>query len=215
MWDSWRPRWPWDCCRRVSRIPASRRSPSSATTPNRSGPSPRPARPRPPTKPTSNCSSAGPDQGDAAVQKQEIDDAAQPGRQGHRRQRHRPQEPDRLPRQDRRQGAAPDRGQRRPRHQALCYIGTDNYEAGKAVGRLVKEAMPDGGTIAIFVGELDRRSTPASAGRASSTSWPARRTSRPTDGADRRQGQQVQALQHLHRPARKAPRRPSRTPSPP
>lgn len=36
----------------------------------------------------------------------------------------------------------------------LCYIGTDNYEAGKAVGRLVKEAMPQGGAIAIFVGQF-------------------------------------------------------------
>lgn len=36
-----------------------------------------------------------------------------------------------------------------------CYIGTDNYEAGKAVGKLVKEVMPDGGTIAIFVGQPD------------------------------------------------------------
>jgi ribose transport system substrate-binding protein len=36
-----------------------------------------------------------------------------------------------------------------------CYIGTDNYEAGKAVGKLVKEAMPDGGDIAIFVGQPD------------------------------------------------------------
>jgi ribose transport system substrate-binding protein len=36
----------------------------------------------------------------------------------------------------------------------LCYIGTDNYEAGKAVGRLVKEAMPQGGTVAIFVGQI-------------------------------------------------------------
>ncbi len=34
----------------------------------------------------------------------------------------------------------------------LCYIGTDNYDAGKAAGRLVKEVMPQGGTIAIFVG---------------------------------------------------------------
>jgi ribose transport system substrate-binding protein len=36
----------------------------------------------------------------------------------------------------------------------LCYVGTDNYEAGKAVGKLVKEAMPNGGTIAIFVGQI-------------------------------------------------------------
>ena len=33
-----------------------------------------------------------------------------------------------------------------------CYIGVDNYEAGKAVGRLVKKAMPDGGTVALFIG---------------------------------------------------------------
>jgi ribose transport system substrate-binding protein len=34
----------------------------------------------------------------------------------------------------------------------LCYIGIDNYEAGKAVGRLVKKALPQGGTLAIFIG---------------------------------------------------------------
>jgi len=35
----------------------------------------------------------------------------------------------------------------------LCYIGIDNYEAGKAVGRLVKKALPPtGGTVAIFIG---------------------------------------------------------------
>jgi ribose transport system substrate-binding protein len=35
-----------------------------------------------------------------------------------------------------------------------CYIGTDNYLAGKAVGRLVKEALPDGGALVIFVGDV-------------------------------------------------------------
>ena len=34
----------------------------------------------------------------------------------------------------------------------LCYIGIDNYEAGKEVGRMVKRALPDGGTVAIFIG---------------------------------------------------------------
>ena len=37
----------------------------------------------------------------------------------------------------------------------LCYIGTNNYQAGLAAGKLVKEALPDGGTIAIFVGQPD------------------------------------------------------------
>lgn len=34
----------------------------------------------------------------------------------------------------------------------LCYIGIDNYEGGKAVGRLVKKALPSGGTVAVFIG---------------------------------------------------------------
>lgn len=34
----------------------------------------------------------------------------------------------------------------------LCYIGTDNYAAGREVGRLVREVLPDGGDLAVFVG---------------------------------------------------------------
>jgi ribose transport system substrate-binding protein len=36
----------------------------------------------------------------------------------------------------------------------LCYVGTENYSAGRAVGKMVKEVMPEGGTIAIFVGNI-------------------------------------------------------------
>ncbi len=36
----------------------------------------------------------------------------------------------------------------------LCYIGTNNYEAGRTAGALIKQAMPEGGTVAIFVGQL-------------------------------------------------------------
>jgi ribose transport system substrate-binding protein len=39
----------------------------------------------------------------------------------------------------------------------LCYIGTDNVEAGRAAGRLVKEALPAGGKVAIFVGSMDKQ----------------------------------------------------------
>jgi ribose transport system substrate-binding protein len=42
-----------------------------------------------------------------------------------------------------------------PKSKRKCYIGTDNYEAGKAVGKLIKEVMPDGGKIGIFVGQPD------------------------------------------------------------
>jgi ribose transport system substrate-binding protein len=34
----------------------------------------------------------------------------------------------------------------------LCYVGVDNYDCGRGVGKLVKRAMPDGGTVAIFIG---------------------------------------------------------------
>lgn len=34
----------------------------------------------------------------------------------------------------------------------LCYVGVDNYQAGKEVGRAVKRALPKGGTVALFIG---------------------------------------------------------------
>ena len=36
-----------------------------------------------------------------------------------------------------------------------CYIGTDNVKAGMAAGELVKEALPDGANLVIYVGKLD------------------------------------------------------------
>jgi ribose transport system substrate-binding protein len=42
-----------------------------------------------------------------------------------------------------------------PNSKRLCYIGTNNYKAGRAVGELVKEVLPDGGVVAIFVGQLE------------------------------------------------------------
>jgi len=37
----------------------------------------------------------------------------------------------------------------------LCYIGTDNHAAGLMAGDLVKEALPKGGKIMVFVGKSD------------------------------------------------------------
>ena len=42
-----------------------------------------------------------------------------------------------------------------PESGRLCYIGTDNYKAGRAVGKLVKEVMPEGGVLAVFVGQTE------------------------------------------------------------
>lgn len=41
-----------------------------------------------------------------------------------------------------------------PNSNRLAYIGMNNYDAGRMAGQLVKEALPDGGTVMIFVGRL-------------------------------------------------------------
>jgi ribose transport system substrate-binding protein len=43
-----------------------------------------------------------------------------------------------------------------PDSKRLCFVGMDNYKAGRAAGKLVKEALPDGGRIMIFVGRLEQ-----------------------------------------------------------
>ncbi len=42
-----------------------------------------------------------------------------------------------------------------PKSQRVCYIGTDNTVAGVEAGKLIKQALPDGGKIMVFVGTLD------------------------------------------------------------
>lgn len=44
-----------------------------------------------------------------------------------------------------------------PQSARLCYIGTDNLAAGRQAGQLIREAIPEGGTIMLFVGKLDAR----------------------------------------------------------
>lgn len=44
-----------------------------------------------------------------------------------------------------------------PTSDRICYIGTDNVAAGRQAGELIKEALPDGGQIMVFVGKLDAR----------------------------------------------------------
>jgi len=43
-----------------------------------------------------------------------------------------------------------------PSSERKFYIGTHNYLAGREVGRLVKEAIPDGGDVMIFVGMMEQ-----------------------------------------------------------
>ncbi|WP_230849396.1 sugar-binding protein [Planctopirus limnophila] len=41
-----------------------------------------------------------------------------------------------------------------PKSERLVYIGMDNYTAGRQCGEMIKEALPDGGKVMIFVGRL-------------------------------------------------------------
>lgn len=42
-----------------------------------------------------------------------------------------------------------------PGSKRVCYIGTDNVAAGIEAGKLIKEALPEGGQIMVFVGKID------------------------------------------------------------
>ncbi len=42
-----------------------------------------------------------------------------------------------------------------PKSKRACYIGTDNTAAGVEAAKLIKEALPNGGKIMLFVGTLD------------------------------------------------------------
>jgi len=42
-----------------------------------------------------------------------------------------------------------------PTSQRQCYVGTNNVDAGREAGRLLKELLPDGGKVMLFVGKKD------------------------------------------------------------
>jgi len=42
-----------------------------------------------------------------------------------------------------------------PQSNRVVYVGTNNYKAGRAAGRAMKEVLPDGGKVVAFVGTLD------------------------------------------------------------
>ncbi len=41
-----------------------------------------------------------------------------------------------------------------PESDRLVYVGMDNYEAGRMCGELLKKAMPEGGSVVLFIGLL-------------------------------------------------------------
>jgi ribose transport system substrate-binding protein len=48
-----------------------------------------------------------------------------------------------------------------PASDRACYLGTDNHAAGKQAGELIKQALPQGGKIMMFVGKMDAENSQA------------------------------------------------------
>jgi ribose transport system substrate-binding protein len=48
-----------------------------------------------------------------------------------------------------------------PQSDRIAYIGTDNHAAGMQAGELIKQALPQGGKIMIFVGKIDAQNAQA------------------------------------------------------
>jgi ribose transport system substrate-binding protein len=43
-----------------------------------------------------------------------------------------------------------------PVSRRLCFVGTDNYDAGRMCGQMVREALPQGGKVIVAVGSVDK-----------------------------------------------------------
>lgn len=43
-----------------------------------------------------------------------------------------------------------------PQSERLLYIGMDNYKAGRLCGEIVREALPNGGSVMLFIGRLEQ-----------------------------------------------------------
>jgi ribose transport system substrate-binding protein len=43
-----------------------------------------------------------------------------------------------------------------PGTKRLCYVGMDNYDAGRMCGKIVKDALPEGGSVVILVGRIEQ-----------------------------------------------------------
>jgi len=46
-----------------------------------------------------------------------------------------------------------------PGSKRLCYLGTDNVAAGRQAGEMIKEILPEGGKVMIFVGKADTQNS--------------------------------------------------------
>ena len=86
-----------------------------------------------------------------------VDDLLTKGVDGDRHLARRSAEPDRADRRRRETAVVFTQDSDAPQSARTCYIGTDNVAAGRQAGQLIREAIPEGGAIMLFVGKLDAR----------------------------------------------------------
>lgn len=96
-----------------------------------------------------------PSDGTAAEQKRIIDDLLAAGTQGIAISPVDPANQVRMIDDAARQATVVTQDSDAPGTARVVYLGTDNRAAGRQAGDLIKEALPGGGTVVLFVGRLD------------------------------------------------------------
>ena len=98
-----------------------------------------------------------PGEGTAAEQKRIIDDLTSTGIQGIAMSPVDPDNQTQLINDTAKKTLVITQDSDAPSSDRALYIGTDNVAAGRQAGELVKEALPNGGKIMVFVGKTDAR----------------------------------------------------------
>ncbi len=98
-----------------------------------------------------------PGEGTAAEQKRIIDDLVSTGVQGIAMSPVDPDNQTQLINDTAKRTLVITQDSDAPTSERALYIGTDNVAAGRQAGQLIKEALPNGGKIMLFVGKSDAR----------------------------------------------------------
>jgi ribose transport system substrate-binding protein len=98
-----------------------------------------------------------PSDGTAAAQKQIVDDLLAKGTDGMAMSPVDPENQTQLINEVAKQSLVMTQDSDAPKSDRAFYVGTDNIAAGRQAGGLIKEALPQGGKIMVFVGKLDVR----------------------------------------------------------
>ena len=96
-----------------------------------------------------------PSQGTAAEQKRVVDDLLAAGIDGIAISPVDPANQTRMLNETARQTLLITHDSDAAQSERACYVGTSNVDAGREAGKLIKEALPDGGKIMVFVGMKD------------------------------------------------------------